>query len=251
MSCHSNAQRWVDVTFISAALSTCSCCCSMDLAVGLCVHHRDQSAVPAGCCTGAHPQSVLLQVPAHLPCGAGSGHTEWWCPPPSAASRKTKWTFCLKRLSDVCLMTTDCMCTALLGFAIELVNCLFCHGALSSCIFPYSVLSSSLKEAMITVTMSTVMELMRTQICSRSLMVCGRVWQHWQESTFSSSSSTASGWSNITKTMGYEAASDRTGTVVSVWTSASYSNPLPSGQNNLGCEGWDRTTKKWLNKCRW
>lgn len=101
MSCHSNTRRWADVTYISAALSTCSCCCSMDLGVGLRVHHRDQSAVPAGRCAGAHPQSVLLQVPADLPGGAGSGHTERRCPPPSAASRKTKWTFCLKRLSDV------------------------------------------------------------------------------------------------------------------------------------------------------
>lgn len=99
MFCHSFTLRRADLIYTLAALSTCSCCCSMDLGVELCVHHRDQPAVSAGRRSGAHPQSVLLQVPAHLSGGSSSGHAERRCPPPSAASRKTK--FNLMRLSDV------------------------------------------------------------------------------------------------------------------------------------------------------
>lgn len=60
----------------------------MDLGLGFCVHHNHQSAVSAGGGTGTHPQAILLQVPAYLPCGAGSGHAQWRRSPSLAASCK-------------------------------------------------------------------------------------------------------------------------------------------------------------------
>lgn len=65
----------------------------MDLGVGLCVHHHHQPAVAAGRGPGAHPQPILLQVPAHLPGGAGRGDAERRRAAPPAATRE----YCTRR----------------------------------------------------------------------------------------------------------------------------------------------------------
>lgn len=76
------------------------CFCSVGLDVGLCFDHHHQFAVSAGCCSGAHPQPVLLQVSLDLPSGTGSGNPQWWRLAASTPTRKL--FFCDKQRVNHC-----------------------------------------------------------------------------------------------------------------------------------------------------